>query len=65
MTTACRSSRVSTRADVARESIDQTEAPLEDLSDVTGHEDGDSYVVCEKSNPKAWIRSDVATERRP
>lgn len=50
------------RSDVQHAAIDQTDASLEDLNDVTGYEDGDSYVVCEKSNPKAWVRSDVTTE---
>lgn len=30
-----------------------------ELDDVTGYEDGDSHVICEKTNAKAWIRSDV------
>jgi hypothetical protein len=37
----------------------------DDLEDVTGYEDGDSYVVCEKSNPNAWIRADVTTTLSP
>lgn len=34
----------------------------EDLPDLTGYEDGDSYVVCEKTNPNAWVRSDETAD---
>lgn len=48
---------------MSRESLDETAEPTEprvlELDDVTGYVDGERYVVCEKTNAKAWIRSDV------
>lgn len=35
------------------------------LDDYAGYEDGDGYVVCEKTNAKAWIRSDETTTLSP
>ncbi|WP_204357308.1 DUF7331 family protein [Halogeometricum borinquense] len=36
-----------------------TESKAPDLDDFTGYEDGESYVVCDKTNANAWIRSDI------
>lgn len=38
-----------------------TEPEVTDLDEFAGYEDGESYVVCDRTNPKAWIRSDRTT----
>ncbi|ADQ66220.1 hypothetical protein C499_09489 [Halogeometricum borinquense DSM 11551] len=38
---------------------ESTESKAPDLDDFTGYEDGASYVVCDKTNANAWIRSDI------
>lgn len=35
--------------------------PIPDLDEYASYEDGDRYVICDRSNAKAWIRSDVTT----
>ncbi|AFK21150.1 MULTISPECIES: DUF7331 family protein [Haloferax] len=50
----------------SHEVIDElTESKGTDLDDFTGYEDGESYVVCDKTNANAWIRSDVTTQLPP
>lgn len=44
------------------EQLEEAAPPEPDHEGFTGYEDGDSYVVCDRKNPNAWIRSDV-TER--
>lgn len=39
--------------------VEQHAPPEPDHEGFTGYEDGDSYVVCDRKNPNAWIRSDV------
>lgn len=34
-----------------------------DLKEFTSYQDGDGLVICDKQNPKAWIRSDETTRR--
>jgi hypothetical protein len=41
------------------------EAESIDLDEFTGYEDGNSYVVCDRRNPQAWIRSDVTETLSP
>ncbi|WP_435193996.1 DUF7331 family protein [Natronomonas sp. EA1] len=41
------------------ERLDPMEAALPDYHAVTGYRDGSTFVLCEKSNANAWIRSDV------
>lgn len=33
-----------------------------DLDGVTGYDDGDGHVICDRENPNAWVRSDETTE---
>lgn len=33
-----------------------------ELDDVTGYDDDDGHVICDRENPKAWIRSDEPVE---
>lgn len=42
--------------------VEAPDAEVPDLDFVTGYEDADGYVICEKSNPKAWIRADETTQ---
>lgn len=41
------------------------ELPADDLDDVASYEDGDSLVICDRKNAKAWIESDAATTLDP
>ncbi|WP_433623650.1 DUF7331 family protein [Halomicrococcus sp. NG-SE-24] len=44
----------------SREEIAEPREPeVPNLDDFAGYEDGESYVVCDKTNAKAWVRSDV------
>jgi hypothetical protein len=40
-------------------------AELPDLDEFTSYEDDGALVVCETSNPNAWVRSDVTTDLEP
>lgn len=44
---------------------DTPDATLPDLDEFAGYEDGESYVVCDRENATAWIRSDVTTTLSP
>jgi hypothetical protein len=35
------------------------------LEGVASYEDGDAFVVCDRKNPQAWIRSDAVTDLDP
>ncbi|RRJ32182.1 DUF7331 family protein [Halocatena pleomorpha] len=35
--------------------------PVPDLDEYASYEDGDRYVICDRSNANAWIRSDSPT----
>lgn len=35
--------------------------PVPDLDEYASYEDGDQYVICDRANANAWIRSDVTT----
>lgn len=37
------------------------EPPAADLDSFASYDDGDALVVCDRSNPNAWIRSDATT----
>lgn len=62
-------------SDVARETPEPGVAPVneaeyedppsDDLDDVASYEDGDSLVICDRKNAKAWIESDAATTLEP
>lgn len=54
------------RTDAPIQTADQP-VPTDDdaLDAVTGYEDDGCYVVCDRRNPSAWIRSDVTTELSP
>lgn len=36
-----------------------------DLDRYTSYEDDDALVVCDRENPRAWIRSDAHAELQP
>lgn len=42
-----------------------TEQEITEFDEFAGYEDGDGYVVCDRTNPKAWIRSDRTTTLSP
>jgi hypothetical protein len=44
------------------EAVTRTDPEVPDLDGVTGYEDGDAHVVCDRENPNAWIRSDHTVE---
>lgn len=52
------------RPEQHEEIVEPSDPELPDLGDYTSYEDGDGYVICDKRNAKAWIRSDV-TETIP
>lgn len=35
----------------------ETTPEVPDLEDVTSYEDGDATVICDRTNPNAWVRS--------
>lgn len=35
------------------------------LDGVASYEDDDAFVVCDRKNPRAWIRSDAVTDLDP
>lgn len=50
----------------AHEVLDEHDDELPcDLSEFAAYDDGDYFVVCDRSNPNAWIRSDKPTDRSP
>lgn len=53
------------RTDLHSETPDQVAPTRDAFDDVTTYEDGDSVVVCEKSDAAAWIRSDVTVDVSP
>lgn len=44
---------------VPAETTDRNESIATDLEDFVAYEDDDALVICERSNPNAWIRSTV------
>ena len=42
----------------------QTEPDHNDLTEYASYDEGDSLVVCDRTNPSAWIKSDVSTSVR-
>lgn len=44
---------------VPAETTDRNESIAPDLEDFVAYEDDDALIVCERSNPNAWIRSTV------
>lgn len=38
------------------------ERPATDLNGVASYEDGDAFVVCDRKNAQAWIRSNTVTD---
>lgn len=49
------------RTEEKREEVD-AEPEVPDLDGVTGYEDGDGHVICDRQNPNAWLRSDETVE---
>lgn len=50
------------RSDAVDDSLRvNTDSSLPDLDEYASYEDGDRYVICDRSNANAWIRSDVTT----
>lgn len=47
------------------ESVVERHGPADDLDDFVSYEDEDGLVVCEKTNPKAWLCSDETRPLRP
>lgn len=47
------------------DAVDAPEPDVASLDEYTGYEDGDWYVVCERSNPNAWIRMRDTTTLDP
>lgn len=45
--------------------VETTEPEVADLEDVTCYEDDDATVICDRTNPKAWIRSDAVAAIDP
>lgn len=43
-----------------REELQSVDAAPEvpDLDSVTGYDDGDGHVICDRENPNAWVRAD-------
>jgi hypothetical protein len=39
----------------------QAEPDRKDFDDYASYEDGDSLVVCDRTNANAWVKSDVTT----
>lgn len=44
---------------VPADTTDRNESKATDLEDFVAYEDDDALVICERSNPNAWIRSTV------
>jgi hypothetical protein len=53
------------RTEQSETTAEPAERESTDLDEFTGYEDGESYVVCDRTNPKAWIRSDLTAARSP
>lgn len=44
---------------------DETAADPEEQPELVAYEDEDAYIVCDRSNPKAWIRSTITMAAEP
>lgn len=42
--------------------VDQEESGKPDFDRFASYEDGDDIVICDRKNPKAWIKSDKVTQ---
>jgi hypothetical protein len=47
------------------DSVGGAAPPTDDLDGVASYEDDDAFVVCDRKNPQAWIRSDAVTDLEP
>lgn len=47
------------QTEITAEQTARTETERPDLDRVTSYVDGDSVVICDRTNPEAWIRADV------
>lgn len=45
--------------------VEETEPDVASLDEYAGYDDGEWYVICEKSNPNAWIRMRETTRLEP
>lgn len=41
---------------------DPDDHPADDLENVTAYNDGDAFVVCDRKNTRAWIRSETVAD---
>lgn len=60
-----RSDGVRTAPETGVGTIDEAEPnerPASDLDGVASYEDGDAFVVCDRKNTQAWIRSNTVTD---
>lgn len=45
--------------------VDLTELEPTDFDQFADYEDGDDLVICDRKNPRAWIKSDSVTRIEP
>lgn len=53
------------REEVFDVEADQLVQDVDDFADFTSYEDGTGYVICDRTNPKAWISSDETQPLAP
>lgn len=41
--------------------VEQTAPEQHDFDRFASYQDGDAHVICDRTNPKAWIKSDTVT----